>query len=142
MLTNIFLFIGLAPLLIIIPLFFVLLNLLIFGLQNRNISSQANLKVGNGLLLGMLLGPLGMIIRLFQSTKLTIERLTFGILRFFLVLLINNVIIIAAKSDLVPPVLEPFFFYVIGITFILRGKNSFQFSTINKKDLTNIKQKK
>jgi len=68
------LFIGLAPLLILIPLFVLLLNLMIYGLQNRNICSIASLNVRNGFLLGILLGPLGMLISLTQAVKPTIKK--------------------------------------------------------------------
>jgi hypothetical protein len=66
----ILLFIGLAPLVILIPLFMLLLNLMIYGLQNRNICSIASLNVRNGFLLGVFLGPLGMLISLTRNNQL------------------------------------------------------------------------
>lgn len=122
------LFIGLAPLLILIPLFVLILNLLIYGLQNRNICSTASLNVRNGFLLGVLLGPIGLLICLIQKVKPTIKNLIFGISRFFLIVAINCVIVKAANLDMVYNILSPLFIYVIGITFVLRGKNSFNFS--------------
>jgi hypothetical protein len=122
------LFIGLAPLLILIPLFVLILNLLIYGLQNRNICSTASLNVRNGFLLGVLLGPIGLLICLTQKVKPTIKNLIFGISRFFLIVAINCVIVKAANLDMVYNILSPLFIYVIGITFVLRGKNSFNFS--------------
>ena len=65
--TQALLFIGLAPLVILIPLFIIFLNLIIFGLQNRNISYKANINIKRGFLLGTILGPLGMLINLMQA---------------------------------------------------------------------------
>ncbi len=122
----IILFIGLAPLVILIPLFMLLLNLMIYGLQNRNIYSTANLNVRNGFLLGVFLGPLGMLISLTQAVKPTIKNLIFGISRVLLIVAVNWLIVRAANLDMVYNILSPLFIYVIGITFILRGKNSFK----------------
>ena len=127
------LFIGLAPLLILIPLFVLLLNLMIYGLQNRNICSIASLNVRNGFLLGILLGPLGMLISLTQAVKPSIKKLIFGISRVLLIVAVNGVIVRAANLDMVYNILSPLFIYVIGITFILRGKNSFKFSVSSTK---------
>ena len=127
------LFIGLAPLMILIPLFVLLLNLMIYGLQNRNICSIASLNVGNGFLLGILLGPLGMLISLTQAVKPSIKKLIFGISRVLLIVAVNGVIVRAANLDMVYNILSPLFIYVIGITFILRGKNSFKFSVSSTK---------
>ena len=129
----ILLFIGLAPLLILIPLFMLLLNVMIYGLQNRNICSISSLNVRNGFLLGVFLGPLGMLISLTQAVKPTIKNLIFGISRVLLIVLVNWVIVRAANLDMVYNVLSPLFIYVIGITFILRGKNSFKFSVYRAK---------
>ena len=126
--TQALLFIGLAPLMIIIPLFITFLNLIIFGLQNRNISYKANTNIKRGFLLGTILGPLGMLINLMQAVKPTMKLLIFGIFRVLLVLLINRLIVIAANLDIVYNVFSPIFIYVFGTTFILRGKNSFNFS--------------
>ena len=125
------LFIGLAPLVILLPTFMLLLNLMIYGLQNRNICLKASLNVKNGFLLGILLGPLGMLISLIQAVKPTIKNLTFGISRVLLIVAVNRVIVKAADLDMVYNILSPLFIYVIGITFILRGKNSFKFSVSN-----------
>ena len=122
----ILLFIGLAPLVILIPLFMLLLNLMIYGLQNRNICSTSSLNVRNGFLLGVFLGPLGMLISLTQAVKPTIKNLIFGISRVLLIVVVNWVIVRAANLDMVYNILSPLFIYVIGITFILRGKNSFK----------------
>jgi len=127
------LFIGLAPLLILIPLLILLLNLMIYGLQNRNICSTASLNVRKGFLLGVLLGPLGMLICLTQTVKPTIKNLIFGISRVFLIVAVNWVIVKAANLDMVYNILSPLFIYVIGIPFILRGKNSFKFSVSSTK---------
>ena len=127
------LFIGLAPLLILIPLLILLLNLMIYGLQNRNICSTASLNVRKGFLLGVLLGPLGMLICLTQTVKPTIKNLIFGISRVFLIVAVNWVIVRAANLDMVYNILSPLFIYVIGIPFILRGKNSFKFSVSSTK---------
>ena len=127
------LFIGLAPLMILIPLFVLLLNLMIYGLQNRNICSIASLNVRNGFLLGILLGPLGMLISLTQALKPTIKNLIFGIPRVLLIVAVNWAIVRAANLDMVYNILSPLFIYVIGITFILRGKNSFKFSVSSTK---------
>jgi hypothetical protein len=127
------LFIGLAPLLILIPLFVLLLNLMIYGLQNRNICSKASLNVRNGFLLGVFLGPLGILISLTQAVKPTIKNLIFGISRVLIIVAVNWVIVRAADLDMVYNILSPLFIYVIGITFILRGKNSFKFSVSNTK---------
>ena len=127
------LFIGLAPLVILIPLFVLLLNLMIYGLQNRNICSKASLNVKRGILLGVLLGPLGMLISLTQAVKPTIKNLIFGISRVLLIVAVNWVIVRAANLDIVYNILSPLFIYVIGITFILRGKNSFKFSVYRAK---------
>ena len=127
------LFIGLAPLVILIPLFVLLLNLMIYGLQNRNICSIASLNVRNGFLLGILLGPLGMLISLTQAVKPTIKNLIFGISRVLLIVAVNGVIVRAANLDMVYNILSPLFIYIIGITFILRGKNSFKFSVSSTK---------
>ena len=129
----ILLFIGLAPLVILIPLFMLLLNLMIYGLQNRNICSISSLNVRNGFLLGVFLGPLGMLISLTQAVKPTIKNLIFGISRVLLIVVVNWVIVRAANLDMVYNVLSPLFIYVIGITFILRGKNSFKFSVYRAK---------
>ena len=126
--TQALLFIGLAPLVILIPLFITFLNLIIFGLQNRNISYKANVNIKRGFLLGTILGPLGMLINLMQAVKPTMKLLIFGIFRVLLVLLINRLIIIAANLDIIYNVFSPVFIYVYGTTFILRGKNSFNFS--------------
>lgn len=122
------LFIGLAPLFILIPLFVLILNLMIYGLQNRNICSKASLNIKRGILLGVLLGPLGMLICLAQSVKPTIKNLIFGISRVLLIAAVNWLIVRAANLDIVYNILPPLFIYIIGITFILRGKNSFKFS--------------
>jgi hypothetical protein len=127
------LFIGLAPLLILIPLLILLLNLMIYGLQNRNICSTASLNVRKGFLFGVLLGPLGMLICLTQTVKPTIKNLIFGISRVFLIVAVNWVIVKAANLDMVYNILSPLFIYVIGIPFILRGKNSFKFSVSSTK---------
>ena len=129
----ILLFIGLAPLLILIPLFMLVLNLMIYGLQNRNICSISSLNVRNGFLLGVFLGPLGMLISLTQAVKPTIKNLIFGISRVLLIVLVNWVIVRAANLDMVYNVLSPLFIYVIGITFILIGNNSFKFSVYREK---------
>jgi len=122
------LFIGLAPLVILIPLFMLLLNLIIYGLQNRNICSKANLNVKIGILLGVFLGPLGMLICLIQAVKPTIKNLIFGVFRVLLIVAINWVIVRAANLDMIYNICSPLFIYVIGITFILRGRKSFKFS--------------
>ena len=122
------LFIGLAPLFILIPLFVLILNLMIYGLQNRNICSKASLNIKRGILLGVLLGPLGMLICLAQAVKPTIKNLIFGISRVLLIAAVNWLIVRAANLDIVYNILPPLFIYIIGITFILRGKNSFKFS--------------
>ena len=122
------LFIGLAPLVILIPLFMLLLNLIIYGLQNRNICSKASLNIKGAILLGVLLGPLGMLICLIQAVKPTIKNLIFGISRVLLIVAINWVIVRAANLDMIYNIWSPLFIYVIGITFILRGKKSFKFS--------------
>lgn len=127
------LFIGLAPLLILIPLLILLQNLMIYGLQNRNICSTASLNVRKGFLFGVLLGPLGMLICLTQTVKPTIKNLIFGISRVFLIVAVNWVIVKAANLDMVYNILSPLFIYVIGIPFILRGKNSFKFSVSSTK---------
>jgi hypothetical protein len=127
------LFIGLAPLMILMPLFVLLLNLMIYGLQNRNICSTASLNVRNGFLSGILLGPLGMLISLTQAVKPTIKNLIFGISRVLLIVAVNGVIVRAANLDMVYNILSPLFIYIIGITFILRGKNSFKFSVSSTK---------
>ena len=127
------LFIGLAPLLILIPLLILLLNLMIYGLQNRNICSTASLNVRKGFLLGVLLGPLGMLICLTQTVKPTIKNLIFGISRVLLIVAVNWVIVRGANLDMVYNILSPLFIYVFGITFILRGKNSFKFSVSSTK---------
>ena len=129
----ILLFIGLAPLVILIPLFMLVLNLMIYGLQNRNICSISSLNVRNGFLLGVFLGPLGMLISLTQAVKPTIKNLIFGISRVLLIVVVNWVIVKAANLDMVYNILSPLFIYVIGITFILRGKNSFKFSVYRAK---------
>ena len=129
----ILLFIGLAPLVILIPLFMLLLNLMIYGLQNRNICSISSLNVRNGFLLGVFLGPLGMLISLTKAVKPTIKNLIFGISRVLLIVVVNWVIVKAANLDMVYNILSPLFIYVIGITFILRGKNSFKFSVYRAK---------
>lgn len=121
-------FIGLAPLVLLIPLFMLLLNLMIYGLQNRNICSKASLNVKSGILLGVLIGPLGMLIVLTKAVKPTIKNLIFGISRVLLIVAVNWVIIKAANLDMVCNILSPLFIYVIGITFVLRGKNSFKLS--------------
>ena len=115
------------------PLFVLLLNLMIYGLQNRNICSIASLNVRNGFLLGILLGPLGMLISLTQAVKPTIKNLIFGISRVLLIVAVNGVIVRAANLDMVYNILSPLFIYIIGITFILRGKNSFKFSVSSTK---------
>ena len=135
--TQTLLFIGLAPLFILIPLFIAFLNLIIYGLQNRNISSEANINIKRGFLLGFILGPLGMLINLMQAVKPTMKCLIFGLFRVLLVLLINKLIIIAANFDIVYNIFSPFFLYVFGITFILRGKKSFNFSTTGTKKTNN-----
>tara|TARA_B100000900_G_scaffold207655_1_gene176093 strand:+ start:1475 stop:1876 length:402 start_codon:yes stop_codon:yes gene_type:complete len=127
------LFIGLAPLVILTPFFVLLLNLMIYGLQNRNICSIASLNVKRGILLGVLLGPLGMLISLTQAVKPTIKNLIFGISRVLLIVAVNWVVVRAANLDMVYNILSPLFIYVIGITFILRGKNSFKFSVSSTK---------
>jgi len=127
------LFIGLAPLVILIPLFMLLLNLIIYGLQNRNICSKANLNVKIGILLGILLGPLGMLICLIQAVKPTIKNLIFGVFRVLLIVAINWVIVRAANLDMIYNICSPLFIYVIGITFILRGRKSFKFSVSSTK---------
>ena len=127
------LFIGLAPMLILIPLFVLLLNLMIYGLQNRNICSIASLDVRNGFLIGILLGPLGMLISLTQAAKPSIKKLIFGISRVLLIVAANWFIVKAANLDMVYNILSPLFIYVIGIPFILRGKNSFKFSVSSTK---------
>ena len=106
---------------------------MIYGLQNRNICSKASLNVKNGFLLGILLGPLGMLIALIQAVKPTIKNLIFGIYRVLLIAAVNWVIVRAANLDMVYNVLSPLFIYVIGITFILRGKNSFKLPVSSKK---------
>ena len=129
----ILLFIGLAPLVILIPLFMLVLNLMIYGLQNRNICSISSLNVRNGFLLGVFLGPLGMLISLTKAVKPTIKNLIFGIFRVLLIVLVNWVIVRAANLDMVYNIFPLLFIYVIGITFILRGKNSFKFSVYRAK---------
>ena len=106
---------------------------MIYGLQNRNICSKASLNVKNGFLLGILLGPLGMLIALIQAVKPTIKNLIFGIYRVLLIAAVNWVIVRAVNLDMVYNVLSPLFIYVIGITFILRGKNSFKLPVSSKK---------
>ena len=127
------LFIGLAPLFILIPLFVLILNLMIYGLQNRNICSKVSLNIKRGILLGVLLGPLGMLICLAQAVKPTIKNLIFGISRVLLIAAVNWLIVRAANLDIVYNILPPLFIYIIGITFILRGKNSFKFSVYRAK---------
>ena len=131
------LFIGLAPLFILIPVAFAFLNLMIFGLQNRNISDKSNLNIKRGFLLGVFFGPLGMLINLMQAVKPTMKHLIFGLFRVIFVLLINRLIVIASNLDIVYNIFSPFFIYVFGITFILRGKNSFNFSVKGTKKVDN-----
>ena len=135
--TQALLFIGLAPLVILMPLFITFLNLIIFGLQNRNISYKANINIKRGFLLGTILGPLGMLINLTQAVKPTMKLLIFGIFRVLLVLLINRLIVIAANLDIFYNVFSPIFIYVFGTTFILRGKDSFNFSANGTRKIDN-----
>ena len=74
-----------------------------------------------------------------QAIKPKMKSLIFGLFRVLLVILINKLIIIAANLDIVYNVLSPFFLYIFGITFILRGKESFKFSV---DDTKKVKWKK
>ena len=60
-----------------------IINLTIFGFANRNIASNSNRNITNAFWLGFL-GPLGLVICLFNSVKLAQKKISLGILRFFI----------------------------------------------------------
>ena len=120
------LFIGLAPLVILIPLFMLLLNLMIYGLQNRNICSKASLNVKSGILLGVLLGPLGMLISLIQAVKPTIKNLIFGIYRVLLIAAVNWVVVKATNLEMFCNILSPIIYLCNWNNFCSKRKKLFQ----------------
>ena len=120
-----------APQLLLIILFGLIPNLIIYGLANRNISANAGKSTKNGFWLGII-GPLGTIIRLAQCVNATGKKLLNGFGR----LIIYSIFIqlFGELTDLGEPI-KQLIHYLIGIPFILRGKNVLNYSV-------NVKQNK
>ena len=101
-----------------------LLNLIIFGFANRNIASTANRNTNNAFLLG-LLGPLGMIICLFQSVKPTQKKILYGIGRFIIFAIGMQIL---AETGTITGAAKGVLLFFFGFSFILRGVNMFNYS--------------
>lgn len=114
-----------APQLLLILVLSFMINLPIYGLANRNIAATAGRDVKNAFWLG-LIGPLGTIICLFQCVDTTFKKIAFGIGRLFLW---SFTVQILVELGFISAIYQPILNYIIGIPFILRGKNMFKFST-------------
>jgi len=119
-----------APQIIIIIFFSFLLNLPVYGLANRNIASNANRNTKNAFWLGII-GPLGMIICLFQSVKPNWKKILFGIGRFMLWAIVVQVL---GELNIITEAFKSIILYFIGLPFILRGQNVFNYSIVRNKD--------
>ena len=106
------------------------LNLIVFGFANRNIASNSNRNTTNAFWLGFL-GPLGLVICLFNSVKLVQKKILLGILRFLIfaiaIQLLGELAILSIGTISIN-VAKGLLLYFFGFTFILRGVNMFNYS--------------
>lgn len=100
-------------------------NLLIYGLLNRNIAALNKKNIKNAFWLGIL-GPLGMIIVLFQSVTPTVKKVLFGVGRFLILAITLQVL---GELGIIQDSIKGILTYLIGFPFILRGKYIFSYST-------------
>jgi hypothetical protein len=106
------------------------LNLIIFGFANRNIASNSNRNVINAFWLG-LLGPLGLVICLFNSVKLLQKKILLGVLRFLFFAIAMQLL---GELGIISNAVKGLIIYFFGFTFILRGVNMFNYS-VKKMDI-------
>ena len=106
------------------------LNLIVFGFANRNIASNSNRNTTNAFWLGFL-GPLGLVICLFNSVKLVQKKILLGILRFLIFAIAMQLL---GELGIISNAGKGLILYFFGITFILRGANIFNYS-VKKMDM-------
>ena len=119
-----------APQIVLLIFFCFALNLPVYGLANRNIASNANRNTKNAFFL-VIIGPLGMMICLFQSIKPSWKKVLIGFGRFILWAILIQVL---GELGILSEGLKSVLLYFIGFPFILRGKNVFNYSIIKKID--------
>jgi|TARA_B110000977_G_scaffold13589_1_gene17144 hypothetical protein len=105
-----------------------IINLTIFGFANRNIASNSNRNITNAFWLGFL-GPLGLVICLFNSVKLAQKKILLGILRFFIFAIAIQLL---GELGIISNGGKGLLLYFFGFTFILRGVNMFNYSVKKK----------
>ena len=101
-----------------------IINLTIFGFANRNIASNSNSNTNNVFWLGFL-GPLGLVICLFNSVKLSQKKILLGILRFLIFAIALQLL---GELGIISNGGKGLLLYFFGFTFILRGVNMFNYS--------------
>ena len=101
-----------------------IINLTIFGFANRNIASNSNSNTNNAFWLGFL-GPLGLVICLFNSVKLSQKKILLGILRFLIFAIALQLL---GELGIISNAGKGLLLYFFGFTFILRGLNMFNYS--------------
>ena len=106
------------------------LNLIVFGFANRNIASNSNRNTTNAFWLGFL-GPLGLVICLFNSVKLVQKKILLGILRFLIFAIAMQLL---GELGIISNAGKGLILYFFGITYILRGANIFNYS-VKKMDM-------
>ena len=106
------------------------LNLIVFGFANRNIASNSNRNTTNAFWLGFL-GPLGLVICLFNSVKLVQKKILLGILRFLIFAIAMQLL---GELGIISNGGKGLILYFFGITYILRGANIFNYS-VKKMDM-------
>lgn len=108
------------------------INILIYGLANKNIASTVNKNSSSAFWLG-LLGPLGTIICLFQYTKPSWKKILFGLGRFCFWSI--GIQIFGEIGFYYSEGAKIILLWFIGFPFILRGKNMFNYSIKKQLDI-------
>ena len=104
------------------------INLLFFGLANRNIAAKAGKNISKAFWIGVI-GPLSTIILLFQSVKVTGYKILAGFGRF---LILSITIGLLVELNIInKPGLTYSLLVYYGILFTLRGKYLFNYTIKN-----------
>jgi len=127
-----------APAILLIIIVGFIPNLIIYGLANRNISANAGKSTKNGFWLGII-GPLGTVIRLIQCVEITGRKLLNGFGRFFIYAILIQ--ILGELNEFFSEPIKQLIHYIIGLPFILRGKNVFNYSTKSKEKTSDTMEK-
>ena len=112
-----------TPILLIILVVAVPINTLVYGLANRKIAKDygKNHKV---YFAWGLLGALGMIITMVVCIKPSFKLIGFGFLRLILYAILLSIL---NEIDLLSEMYNGFLHWFIGIPFVFRGKNIFNY---------------